>query len=42
MVTNVVFIQNILINRGSGALPGKILLIRIIEKNRIDAYFRSG
>ncbi len=27
---------------GSGALPGKMLLVRIIENNKIDAYFRSG
>ena len=25
-----------------GALPGKMLLVRIIENNKIDAYFRSG
>ena len=27
---------------GSGALPGKMLLVRIIENNKIAAYFRSG
>ena len=27
---------------GSGALPGKMLLERIIENVKIDAYFRSG
>ena len=27
---------------GSGALSGKILLVRIIENNKIDAYFRAG
>ncbi len=27
---------------GSGALSGKMLLVRIIENNKIDAYFRSG
>ncbi len=27
---------------GSGALPGQIMLVRIIEKNSIDAYFRLG
>ena len=27
---------------GSGALPGKMLLVRIIENNKIDAYFRLG
>ena len=26
---------------GSSALPGKMLLVRIIENNKIDAYFRS-
>ena len=25
---------------GSGALPNKMLLVRIIEKNDIDTYFR--
>ena len=27
---------------GSGTLPGEMLLARIIENNKIDAYFRSG
>ncbi len=27
---------------GSGALSGKILLERIVEKNKIYAYFRTG
>ena len=27
---------------GSGVLPGKILLVRIIDNNKIDAYVRSG
>ena len=27
---------------GSGALFGKMLLVRITENNKIDAYFRSG
>ena len=27
---------------GSGALSGKMLLVGIIENNKIDAYFRSG
>ena len=27
---------------GSGALPGKMLPVRIIENNKIDAHFRSG
>ncbi len=27
---------------GSGALSGKMLLVRIVENNRIDAYFRAG
>ena len=29
-------------NMGSGALLGKISLVRIIENYIIDAYFRSG
>ncbi len=28
--------------RGSGALSGKMLLVRIVENNKIDAYFRAG
>ncbi len=27
---------------GSSALTGKMLLLRIIEINKIDVYFRSG
>ncbi len=27
---------------GSGAICGKMLFVRIIENNKIDAYFRSG
>ena len=27
---------------GSGELPGKMLLVRIIENNEINAYFSSG
>ena len=27
---------------GSGALSGKMLLVRIIENNKIDIYFRAG
>ena len=27
---------------GSGALSGKMLLVRIIENNEIDAHFREG
>ena len=27
---------------GSGALSGKMLLLRIFENNKIDAYFRVG
>ncbi len=27
---------------GSGAPSGKMLLVRIVENNRIDAYFREG
>ncbi len=29
-------------NLGSGEPSGKMLLVRIIENNKIDAYFRSG
>ena len=27
---------------GSGTLPVKMLLVRMIENNKIDAYFRVG
>ncbi len=27
---------------GSGALYGKMLLVRIVENNKINAYFRAG
>ncbi len=27
---------------GSGALPGKMLLVRNVENNKIGAYFKSG
>ncbi len=27
---------------GSGALSGKMLLVRIVENNKIDDYFRAG
>ena len=27
---------------GSGALSGKMLLVRIMENNNIEAYFRAG
>ena len=27
---------------GSGVLSGKMLLVRIVENNKIDAYFRAG
>ncbi len=27
---------------GSGALSGKMLLVRIVKNNEIDAYFRAG
>ena len=27
---------------GSGSLPGKMLLVMIVESNKIDAYFRAG
>ena len=29
-------------NNGSGALSGKMLLLRIIEYNKSVAYFKSG
>ena len=29
-------------NNGSGALSDKMLLVRIVENNKIDAYFRAG
>ncbi len=29
-------------NIGSGALPDKRWLVRIIKNDKIDAYFRSG
>ena len=28
--------------KGSGALSDKMLLVRIVENNKIDAYFRVG
>ena len=28
--------------KGSGALFSKMFLVRIIENNKIDAYFRAG
>ena len=28
--------------KGSGALSGKMLLVRIAENNKINAYFRAG
>ena len=33
--------QNVL-KKGSGALSGKMLRVRIVENNKIDAYFRAG
>ena len=27
---------------GSGALSGKMLLVRIVENNKFDAYFRES
>ncbi len=27
---------------GFGALSGKMLLVRIVENNKMDAYFRAG
>ena len=29
-------------SEGSGAHPGKMLLVRNIENNKIDSYFRPG
>ncbi len=29
-------------NKGSGAIKGKMLLLSIIENNKVYAYFRSG
>ncbi len=34
------FVKNV--NFGSGALSGKTWLVRIVEINKIDAYFRAG
>ena len=34
--------HSIIISKGSVALPGKMLFVRIIENNKIDDYFRSG
>ncbi len=31
-----------IIKKGSGALSGKMLLVRIVENNTTDAYFRLG
>ena len=28
--------------KGSGALPGNMLLVRIIKSNKIDVYLRLG
>ncbi len=27
---------------GSGALSGKMLLVRILENNKVNAYFKAG
>ncbi len=29
-------------HHASGALSGKMLLVRIVENNKIDTYFRTG
>ncbi len=34
--------KRFMLNLGSGALSGKMLLIRIVENNKIDDYFRTG
>ena len=35
-------VSKLYVKRGSGAFSGKILLVRIVENNKIDAYFRAG
>ena len=32
----------LVLHLGSGAISGKMLLVRIVEDNKIDAYFRAG
>ena len=34
--------SNTLKREGSGAYPGNMLLVRFIENNKINDYFRSG
>ena len=38
MLSNIMLIKQQHKTLGSGALSGKMLLVRIIENNRIDAY----
>ncbi len=40
--TSKIFTIYFLAFHGSGALSGKMWLVRIVENNKIDAYFRSG
>ncbi len=40
VVGNAVQIRNNDMEFGSCALPGKMLLVRIIKNHKIDAYFR--
>ena len=35
-------IKELIRNFESGALPGKMLLVRIIKNDIIDAYFKAG
>ncbi len=35
-------VYNTVENIGSGALSGKMLLVRIVENNKIDNYLRAG
>ena len=38
-----IYKRNLNIKRvGSGALSGKMFLVRIVKNNRIDDYFRAG
>ncbi len=41
MITDKIFAQTFLLLSRSGALSGKMLLVSIIENNKIDAYFRA-
>ena len=40
---NTILVRSLIINLfGSGAFSGKMLLVRIVENNKFDAYFRAG